>query len=440
MMSALLVSSLLPLATVPSDFARGAPIELAGPGPLHVLTLTEDAYATCTSPQLDDLRVFNAAGEEVPYALEAQRAERVAPSLVPHPVIPLMGRADERLEELMVKVERQQDGALVSRVRSKTLETLSVRAYLVDLGAERARIEGLEVDFEPPADGFLGNLEVMTSDELTHFRPAAPTTALAALGTDGSRVDQRRVHLHGQPGRYVRLAWSHGSGPVIRSVAAVISHESQRPARVWSRLELTQGEGTNTLTYAARAPVPLEALRLALPVVNTVARVTVGAAATADEHELRHVYGGLVYRIERGGLEVATDVLELEAAPARLVRLTAEPAGGGLGARAPTLDVGWTPKRVLFVARGAAPFRLAYGSANVGRASLGADELGKLAEASPARLGVPIDLGGHERLTKQRSAADWPWHGIALWATIVVMLALLGFMALRLSRQLGSKG
>ena len=121
----------------------------------------------------------------------------------------------------------------------------------------------------------------------------------------------------------------------------------------------------------------------------------------------------------------------------------------------PTLHAGWVPHQLVFAARGAPPFTLAYGNAGNRGAQSAAlaieslipgyrDDAGstvraaktadtptvnvKAASAQPQK-----ELGGAARLQQQ---IDWKrW---SLWGVLALGVLVLGGMAWRLVRQLGA--
>jgi hypothetical protein len=110
----------------------------------------------------------------------------------------------------------------------------------------------------------------------------------------------------------------------------------------------------------------------------------------------------------------------------------------------PVVELGWVPHRLVFVASGSGPFRLAYGAANV--EPIGGPLGGVLADiekpasgtvVSVATLGGELALGGPSRLSRS-ALADWrSW---ALWAALVAAVALLAWMAWSLGRRLSVSG
>lgn len=101
------------------------------------------------------------------------------------------------------------------------------------------------------------------------------------------------------------------------------------------------------------------------------------------------------------------------------------------------LELGYAPERLLFVARGEAPFVLAYGHPEVPAGTFTAEDLlASLPPGTPLEALLPAKLGTISRPEAPPPPAPQPiaWQRIALWATLVVGVATLGWMATRLVR------
>jgi hypothetical protein len=125
----------------------------------------------------------------------------------------------------------------------------------------------------------------------------------------------------------------------------------------------------------------------------------------------------------------------------RYWRLSVDARGGGFGAGVPQVEVDWIPQRLRFVARGAGPFLLAYGSGRSERQQSTATVLplgsaGNAIAPVAAELGPEELLGGDEalraRVTPQR------WKTIVLWSALLGSVLLLAIMAFSLQRRLGA--
>jgi Protein of unknown function (DUF3999) len=89
---------------------------------------------------------------------------------------------------------------------------------------------------------------------------------------------------------------------------------------------------------------------------------------------------------------------------------------------------------LVFVARGAAPFYVAYGSAATdSRAAVSLDLLPKSVSIASASLSEPEPLGGDVQL--KRPPAPYAWKAAVLWTVLIAGAALLAWMAFRLSKE-----
>jgi hypothetical protein len=133
----------------------------------------------------------------------------------------------------------------------------------------------------------------------------------------------------------------------------------------------------------------------------------------------------------------------------RYWRARVDRRGGGIGSGPLELGAGWAPHRLVFASRGVGPFQLAYGSRDAKPSAFpiatlvpgytGEEDLELVrAETTPriviggARAAAdPQRLGG-DAVTRDRV----DWKRLALWASLVLGVAILGWMAIRLGRQM----
>ena len=110
-----------------------------------------------------------------------------------------------------------------------------------------------------------------------------------------------------------------------------------------------------------------------------------------------------------------------------------------MGTKPPTLAARWYPQEVVFAARGAAPFELAYGSRSVAPAALPIATLvpGYCRRQATARQRRRRHAGGNAVRRQSHSAARAARRqALVLWGSLVAAALLLGYMALRLARQM----
>lgn len=426
--------------TTPDDFARGLRLDTAEGEAVQVVVLPPEVYQTATRDDLGDLRVFNGNGEEVPHALYRSGVPRPGyPEPVSLPLFPVRGPEDAPASALTVQVRRSEDGTLIEmRERRRQEQSATVRAYVLDASALDAPIQRLQVIRADTTRNFIADVEVATSSDLQAWQPWGRAT-LARMQYEGESLVQDHIAVPKRQPRYVRLSWSSREPmPPIDRVEAVLDAEAE-PGRRWMPLVPTRSTSSVYL-FDQRGVLPVDRLNVVLPQPNTLARVTLSSADQRDG-PWRTRYDGLVYRLRIERRELSTPPLLVPRTTDRFWRMDVDPAGGGLGQGTPTLRLGWTPERLLFVARGPSPFLLAVGSASVGPADFSASEiLGLIPGPREAVLQQPlatvadtVSLGGPSRLTPSH---DVPWTRYLLWGALVLGVVILTVFAVRLIRQL----
>jgi len=429
--------------TVPNDFAYGVRLDTPPGGSIYVVELPMPVYAGLTRPDLGDLRVFNGGGAEVPYALRQPRqvqGEAPAPRSVP--IFPLYSEAASA-PNLSLRVQTQADGAIIDVQSGRTLHGERPVAWLVDLSTVETRLTALELQWKLPegAHGFLAHLAVSASDDLTRWHRVVVDATVADVGYGGNRLEQRRIELPSFSGRYLRLEWpAAASEAQLVDARALFAATASHPARQWLPLDGKPGEkAPQQFHYRSGGFFPVDCVRVVPQETNTVVRVTLWSRA-GDDAPWQSRGEGLVYDLTLERERLASEPFCFAPVTDPLWRLDVVPAGGGFGTAVPRLELGWNPHRLVFVARGAAPFTLAYGSVATLPGQLGIDPLLQALESQhtgltrAAVVGEPLVLGGPER--RQPPRRETPWRRIALWALLVGGVLLLAAMAWRLNREM----
>ena len=157
----------------------------------------------------------------------------------------------------------------------------------------------------------------------------------------------------------------------------------------------------------------------------------------------------MFYSLKIGGAELANDACFFGQTTDRQWRLEIFEDGAGVGklGREPTLELGFLPAELIFVARGKAPFTLAYGSGKLAGDLRPPDAemilqamSGKEAEqlVRPAVLKEKRELGGKGAL--ETPPPPLPWKKWMLWAVLVSGILILVLMVRHLHREMGGSG
>jgi hypothetical protein len=182
---------------------------------------------------------------------------------------------------------------------------------------------------------------------------------------------------------------------------------------------------------AARPPV--DRVNIELPEVNTTVGVDLLSREDPKAPWRPVVHAGL-YRLKSAGAELRNGPIHIGRDTDRYWLARVDPRGSGLGAGVPRLSVGWVAQHVVFLARGSGPFMLAYGSAAAQPADSPLESLPKGVTIVAATVGTPMELGGPLRLAP--APPSLPWKRGVLWGVLILGAGLLGWMALRLSKEM----
>jgi hypothetical protein len=449
-------------AFAPADFFRGRAIETQTSDALQTLLLDLGVYRGAVSPDLADLRVFNGAGEVVPHALRALADSREEESVqveVPLFRVPegsALARAGSSamgmrttVRERDIAIEIAADGAIV-RVDSGAAagEQAPSRpsAYLIDLSQlakNRTAVVGLDLALAPEPAEFALVLRVEASEDLVHFDPLSIRGALARLDQAGHRIERNQIDLPRVTSRYLLLSAAQPIPVAVVSVRARLAPVIEPPPRNRERIAGASVEGERAeFLFDLGGPIPVDRVQVELPLPNTVIEAELYSAAQAEGPWLHH-FSGLLYQLERGEGTLRNAEITVPPIRRRYFKLAVAEKGGGLGGGTPWLEAAWVPEQLLFVARGAGPFALGYGRAQVDPARFDAAELirsalppGAEVPRETARLGSAETTGDSSVLEPRREPT--PRRTIALWAVLVVSVAIVLALSVRLIRRMDS--
>lgn len=425
----------------PEDFARGVHVNIVEGEPLQVIVIPREVYGTVTRADLGDVRIFNEAGEEVPYAVFRDGFAQSSP-LREHmlPLFPIRGRPGADPGTLDVQVRTTETGALVQVNRQPAGGTAgqTVRAYIVDASELEVPVRQLTFSWADTVS-FISDLVAETSSDLTTWERWGTATSLAHLRFGGNTLVRDEMVLPPRQARYIRLSWpgSDAPPPIERVTATPAGRED--PETQWARFEPVWSEA-NVYHFDQQGYLPVDRVGFSLPQPNTLIRVKLASSSDEDGPWLTR-YEGLVYRLEVEGRDLTTPPLVLPQTADRFWQLTIDPTGGGLGQETPVLELGWTPDLLLFIPRGTAPYTLAFGRSGARSSAFEADELLQLlpnrrldlSDLNLAAAGQVFELGGAERLT---GGTELPWSQLALWGALLLGVAILAAMSIRLLRQI----
>lgn len=425
----------------PTDFAYGMTLTTDGAGALYELTLPAAVYRRLTRHDAGDLRVFNAAGETLPHGLRRPKtaetvSERV--TLTPFPVYTASGEIGSGMT---LSVRKDRDGqTMYMDTREPVKADRKLAALMLDTGKLTHPVHALEIEWQQAPTEFVGQLTVEASDDLTNWRTLA-RGSVAQITYGGQLLERRRLEFASHKAGYLRLTWpAKQETPTINTVQLELTGDAPPPVRHWAALTF-EGPGEKPGEYVYRLPgrAPVDRARVQLTQNNSLVRIELLTRDNPSTPWRRHAEGA-VYRLAIGTETLESPELRVSVASAPSQWLLRVTPADGLGANPPILEFGWPPHDLVFAARGAGPYRLAYGAAGVGPADFpmpallaDLDKQDKNTLIHKAEAGPEVALGGDDRLAR---ASDWK--KTVLWAVLVAAVILMAWMARRLFKQMNA--
>ncbi|NWE12022.1 DUF3999 domain-containing protein [Pseudomonas yamanorum] len=424
----------------PADFTTRVPLTVSGEGPWYRLELPLVVQLSARQADLNDVRVFNAAGEPQAYALARQSAQSTeSRSLANVKWFPLYAAADSTETVPSVRVQSTSTGTLVQVQPPSQLEAGEevLRGWLLDASAIKAPLQQLILDWTSERDGFQ-RFSIEASDDLQHWRSWGEGQ-VARLSFADERVEQHEVSLPGQSARYLRLLWKGQAAPALTSaqLESVNAHSLPLPL-VWS--QPLSGSRLKAGEYSWQLPNALnvERLRIDLSQPNSLAPVTLSGRRESNQ-AWQPLSSGLLYRLTQNGQDVLQNELQLPGQAVAQLKLDVDERGGGLGVEAPALSFAVRATQLVFLARGEPPFTLTLGNPSVKGANLPLSTL--IPDYSAERLAGlgQAKVAGEAVVTSPAVVATVDtgpnWKKLGLWAVLLLGVAALGAMAYSLLRK-----
>jgi hypothetical protein len=449
----------LAAAEQPADFAHGLTLRLTGQSALYQLEVPRAVYEGVTRVDLGDVRVFNGAGEVVPHAFRP-RVTTTTQTLPPAAItlFPIRTDAPAGVSGVEVRLERRGDRTVLD-VRAPDGTPArggALAGYLADTRGVELPIRAVVVRLPAHTEQVVARVTLEASDDLRRWETLASGAPVVRLSSGGERLEQLRIEVPARRAKYLRVSWpGRGEAVALAGLEVEVGETTLEAPRQWTPvLSATAGDRPGEHQFDLGGLFPVDRLRLQLPQPNTVAALEILARARPAD-PWRAVTTTIAYRLGREGDDLTSADVEVTVTPQRLWLVRVAQQGGGIGKGALGLSAGWVPHRLVFAARGAGPFQLAYGRRDAWSTAFeiarlvpdykGEDDLERrrAPTAAPAALAIgsaeagdpPRTLGGEAPL---RGRIDWRrW---ALWGALVLGVVVLGVMALRLGRQMARPG
>ncbi|TXI91212.1 MAG: DUF3999 family protein [Burkholderiaceae bacterium] len=376
--------------------------------PYHSLALPLSVYRDAKDSQLSDLRIRNANGEFLSYAWlsSSQQADEQLQLLSQSVAIfPLPQREIEPTSNTQLEVIQSSDGSLRwrSEGRTTTATSKAVTTWIIDASAlmraakaqntqgqnNQAQLVQLRLQVDTEFQGVAGfALEV--SDNLQQWRRLELHPQLVQLQRKVERLEQTEFALPAIREAYLRLTWDEPSrAPQL--IGAKLDAQYQEwtlPKLLWTPAIKASHCDTTMCEYEVSANMPIDSLRLRLQSNNAVAQVMLYGVRDTQVEEHRHLRHSLnplyvlrhqkrsppstyeredfisdfkVFRLQFNGQDIESDAVSGSGSAYKKIRLRTLLGVASLGSQPPLLELGSMERQLVFLARGAEPYRIELG-------------------------------------------------------------------------------
>lgn len=429
-------------AVEPSDFAYGYLLEVSEDGAIYTLTLPEAVYRGIIRSDRGDLRIFNSNGIAVPHSIRRSEYQIRQPQPDQDvPYFPLYREARATSSDYNVRITTNAQGAIID-VKGTGGETSGrqLAAYLLDASHLPQHPQTLTLFWPETHAPFVMTVRLEGSNDLHQWRHLINGAALSHLHYGGHRLLQQRLDLPRTAAKYLRLTWGGNTPLLVDNITAHFAATSQAQPRHWTSFAVTLYDTEHqAYVFDTQAYLPTDRVRLQLPQRNSLVRAAVEASSSPNG-PWKTLYHGVLYDLQVEHTRLTTPPLTLGVRRERYWRVRVRETESRLGGL-PTLQLGWVPEQLFFVAQGTVPFTLAYGSSRVGPATaplaafLRQETLHQQSTlVKTAHLGMPVSLGDAALL--QPATPPVPWKRYILWMVLMLGVLALAAMARQLYKQM----
>ncbi|MCA1860792.1 DUF3999 domain-containing protein [Janthinobacterium sp. HSC-3S05] len=448
----------------PQDYAWSMPIHSPAGAGVVQLTLPREVYLHASSANLADVRLFDADGKRLAYALGAPPAQSATQrTAIPVRIFPVTGAPATGDGLQGIDIRTADDGRLLSvSTRAGTAAAMAaLQALILDLGRQTQdkRIAALRFTPPPRTDNYSAQVLLEVSDDLKQWDAIGTTTLNWLSNSDTQTLANDSIAFAPRAFRYARLSWQAGEPLAFAAITAqAVSETDIAPPRASIVLQGLPGKQANEWRYATPLAIPADSIALQLTHNNVVLPVTLGVYRQSSyvprhrlhlRHQARPAQGAYFdpllsttfYRIGLDGKERVSGDLAMPVTQTNEWVLQTSTEHPVPAANVPSLRLGWTPATVVFLASGKPPYQLAFGNSNAAAVAqplaqvapgFRADELLALKTASAGPLKPNGGVEAPAPVTKDGA----PWRLAALWAALLLGVAVLGFFAWRLLSQM----
>ncbi len=424
-----------------SDFAYGIPLKVESKGSLYQLTLPLSVYEHMKYSNFADIRVYNDEGQVVPYAILSTRVS-ARTSAYALPFFPIKAN-DSNINRLDLQIQNNQRGAIIAVSATGAEKDKSpFQGYLIDARKiKNKNLQDIVLTWANHRLNWVNKVKVYGSNDMRWWRLYPEGEAsLAELHHGGDQVIKNTLPIKKITSNYLYLSWPDKPlGLNLKVISANVQSKALGEL-AWLDLKPTAvKDQSGAYRYHTTINIPEQRMQIRLPEENTIAKASVFTRLNnKDKWTLRTT--ALLFTLNHEGEIITNDSFPFPSTQAQnfLVRLQPNDA---LNATMPTLQLGWYPAKLTFIAKGSPPYMLVFGNAKAKSSSADIESFFrtikrriKKSDVLPASAGEMVTLSGKHAL-KEPINYGRIFGQIILWLVLIAGIAFIIFMAKSLWHQ-----
>lgn len=424
----------LSYASTPYDYAYGAElIPSDNTSMFSQFTLTPPIYLQSVTANLDDVSVFNQAGEPVPFAFAYEEEDEPTEQSFKMIIYPLHSENQtDQADNYALSINGHDIQINMSQYRQPNKAKYQT-SYLVQLpnnSRVKQPLANLKLQLTAALTQWQASAAVYTSDDLKNWHVASLDSPLMALiATDkNSTLILNEIPL---PPHYTFKNWlitlsSQQPLPELSAVTATTQPQHQQQTIQLPFDSNNQADSNGYITYTLATPQRLNALSIEPSQIKSVLPISLYYKASDQDSEWHKLTDQILRRNDQISTPTA---ITLPQSGQLIQQLQIRPLNSPINQ---VLSVyGYRDRlSIIFNSANHGPFILAWGSARSITTRLNVDQLlGSDAERnqiSAAYLGEPVVLGGDKALQQVEQSSGIPhwliWLALVIGAIILVLL------------------
>ena len=421
------------------------------------LELPQIAYVNSAYPAtLQDVRVFNGTGEEVPFALFRdieEKNSRFSTQLTLYPIQPEFIANSDSNENSEQKVMIQTKNGVsinLTGVDAKSKDK-DLSAYMMVSEGEKPlelALERLSVSWSATSNNWQAKASVYTSSDKKNWSRLASDAPLIELKSGNEQLVSRTIELDNRyrdekTGPYWLIVISSDKNVVMPKLTAVEGtaqrNTSQQRQETFKFEQTNDGNSSNQVIYRLPSVQLLNELKISLYQTNHVLPLKIEYQAGQDGPWLP-LENYVAYSINNDSSEKISPPIELHNKMIRKIRITA--LKGSWGDTPPEISGMRSALNLVFNAQGTPPYLLVWGNKTAKNESLPLEQL-LAQQMTPYQISTElpqahtyspiIELGGEKMLhNDSNEPVESKWQNYLLWALLSGGVLLLGLFCWRL--------